>query len=69
MSKSPAEREKSRREATISALLEERRGYVLHGKDADVAAVDEELKRLGAVAKPPAKRATKLAAKKPDAKL
>lgn len=53
----------------IAALLRERNGYVIHGRDADVAAVDAELKRVGATAKPPAKRATKLAAKKPDAKL
>ena len=41
--------------AYISSLIRERAGA-----NADVAAIDAELKRLGANGKPPAKRATKL---------
>lgn len=43
----------------IRALLEERRGYEIHGNTDSLKAVDAELKRLGAQAKPPAKRAAK----------
>lgn len=69
MPKDKKAREESRRQSTIAALLRERRGYQIHGDDANAAAVDAELKRLGAAAKPPAKRATKLDKKKPDASL
>jgi hypothetical protein len=48
---------KEQRENYIRALLEERRGYVLHGLDDRVAEVDAELARVGASAEPPAKRA------------
>lgn len=43
----------------IKALLEERRGYELHGKAERVAEVDAELRRLGAGGRPPVKRAVK----------
>jgi hypothetical protein len=48
----------------VAALLEERRGYEIHGKKDRVALVDAELKRLGAEGKAPAKRAEKRAKKK-----
>ncbi len=67
--KSAKERAESRKNAQIAALLDEKRGYLIHGRQADADAVDAELKRLGADPKPPAKRATKLKAKKPDAEL
>ena len=37
----------SAQDDTIAALLEERRGYVMRGLPARVAAVDAELARLG----------------------
>lgn len=43
----------------IRALLAERRGYEVHNNTDGVKAVDAELKRLGAAAKPPAKRSSK----------
>lgn len=67
--KSPKERAESKKNAIIAALLKERRGYKINGRTADVEAVDAELKLLGVDAKPPAKRATKLDKKKPDAEL
>lgn len=48
---------KEEKEASIKALLEERRGYVLRGLDDRVAAVDEQLKALGHQAKKPSERA------------
>lgn len=50
---------KEQRENYIKGLIEERRGYVLHGTEDQVAAVDAELKRVGASAEVPAKRAAK----------
>lgn len=47
------------RAAKIEALLEERRGYAIHGLTDQVAEVDAELKRLGAEGTTPAKRAAK----------
>lgn len=44
---------------TIQALLEERRGYETQGLAERVAEVDAELRRLGADAAPPAKRAAR----------
>ena len=52
---------KEQRENYIRALLEERRGYVLHGLVDRVAEVDAELARVGAAAVPPAKRSSKRA--------
>jgi hypothetical protein len=43
---------------TITALLEERRGYEMRGDEERIAEVDAELKRLGHSGKPPSKRAT-----------
>lgn len=48
-------------QATIRALLEERRGYERRGDAERVSAVDAELRRLGAQAEPKAKRASKRA--------
>lgn len=47
--------------AQIAALLEERRGYEMHGKADRLKQVDEALKALGHKATPPAKRGTKAA--------
>lgn len=44
---------------TIAALLEERKGYVQREDTERVAAVDAELKRLGAYAEKPSQRAQK----------
>lgn len=46
---------------SIANLIEERRGYVARGLDDRVKAVDEQLKRYGYEAKPPAARAVKRA--------
>lgn len=51
-------------QATISALLEERRGYVRRGEDDRVAQVDKQLKALGAAAEKPQARAQKRPAPK-----
>lgn len=51
-------------QATIKALLEERRGYVLRGEDNRVAAVDAQLKALGASAEKKSVRAQKRPAEK-----
>lgn len=48
---------------TIAALIAERRGYVMRGQDDRVKAVDEQLKRYGYEAKPPAARAVKRTAR------
>ena len=48
-----------KRKELIAALIEERRGYVMHGNKDDVAGVDAELSRLGAEGKPAAKRSVK----------
>jgi hypothetical protein len=45
------------KKAKVAALLTERRGYENRGLSDRVAQVDEELRRLGASAKAPAKRA------------
>ena len=50
---------KEQEKGYIAALLRERAGYVQQGNDAAVAEVDAELRRLGAKAETPAKRATK----------
>lgn len=50
---------KEEKEASIKALLEERRGYLTRGEDERVAAVDAELKRLGAGAETASKKATR----------
>jgi hypothetical protein len=39
--------EELQRQATVAALREERRGYVLYGVPAQVEAVDAEIERLG----------------------
>lgn len=59
-----AQQTKEQNKEYIAALLEERRGYALHGKTDMVAGVDAELARVGHKAKAPAKRATKMKAKK-----
>jgi hypothetical protein len=46
------------RAAKIRALLEERAGYQQRGQTDRAAAVDAELRRLGAAGTPPAKRAS-----------
>jgi hypothetical protein len=48
---------KEEREATIRALLAERRGYELRGESERVAEVDAELRRLGHEAAKPQARA------------
>lgn len=50
--------------AQIAALLREREGAVRYGKTDTVEQVDAELEKLGHNAKPPAKRATKMTAKR-----
>lgn len=52
------------REAYVSALQREREGYVQRGLDDRVAAVDEELKRLG-VSRPTAHKGTERAVAQP----
>lgn len=47
------------RKAYITALLDERRGYEARGLAEKVAAVDDELRRVGFDAGPPAKRSEK----------
>jgi high-affinity nickel permease len=47
------------RAAKITALVEERRGYVLCGDTDHVAAVDAELRRLGAEGAPAVAKAAK----------
>lgn len=47
--------------AQVAALIEERRGYERRGEKERVAAVDAELRRLGAAGAQPAKRAEKRA--------
>ena len=47
------------RAAKIAALVVERAGYVSRGLTDRVAAVDAELRRLGAEGTTPAKRATR----------
>lgn len=46
------------KEAYIAALIRERAG-----QNADIAAIDAELEKIGAEGKPPARRATKLTKK------
>jgi hypothetical protein len=46
------------KKALIAALLEEKRGYVMYGRDDRAAEVDKQLRALGHGGKPPAKRAT-----------
>jgi hypothetical protein len=48
---------KEEKKATIAALLEERRGYVLRDEKDRVAQVDAQLRVLGHEAKKPAARA------------
>lgn len=55
---------KEQDQVTIKALLEERRGYEIYGNQGGLDAVDAELERLGHNAKPPAKRATRMTARK-----
>lgn len=43
----------------IAALLDEKRGYEMRGLTDRVAAVDAELRAIGAEGAPPAKRAAK----------
>lgn len=45
-------------QATIAALLEERRGYVVRSEDERVAQVDAQLRALGHGAKRPSERAS-----------
>lgn len=54
--------------ATISALLEERKGYERRGESKRVAEVDAQLKALGAGAEKPSKRAQKRPAQKASSK-
>lgn len=56
------------RKAQIAALLRERRGYAIHGKDDRVAAVDAALRQLGASGTAPVERAAKRPAAKKGAK-
>lgn len=51
------------RKRTIGALIEERRGYEMRGLTSRVAQVDEQLRSLGADAKPPVARAARRKAK------
>lgn len=55
---------KEEQKAYIAALLKEREGYEKYGLTDRVEEVDAELDRLGHKAKPPAKRAAKMTAKK-----
>ena len=48
------------RAAHIAALIRERDGYERYGRADRVAAVDEELRRLGGEGERPGRRATKL---------
>jgi hypothetical protein len=50
---------KEERKEKIEALLRERKGYVVSGKDDRVAQVDAALAELGNSGAPPAKRASK----------
>jgi hypothetical protein len=52
-----AELEAQQKAAQIAALLRERQGYEARGENQRAAAVTAELRRLGAEAAPPAKRA------------
>lgn len=52
------------RKAEIQALLREKEGYVRYGRDDKAKQVDEALAALGHNAKPPAKRSTKMTARK-----
>lgn len=52
------------KKAYIAALILEREGAVRYGREQDVEAIDAELARVGHDPKPPAKRATKMTAKK-----
>lgn len=45
------------RAATVRALIEEREGYHRRGEEKRVAEVNEQLRRLGALAAVPVKRA------------
>ena len=47
------------RTAYIAALIREREGYERYGNTDGVAAVDAELRRLGALAEPPVERAVR----------
>jgi len=51
------------RERTIKALLRERLGYLRAGNTSGVAQVDEQLRLLGAAAKPPPDRAARRGAR------
>ncbi len=50
---------KEEQSGQIQALLQERRGYEVHGQTDRVKEVDKELKRLGAAAEKPSSRAQK----------
>lgn len=60
---------KEQQQAYIAALIREREGYERFGMTDRVADVDAELKRVGHKAKAPARRATKMTAKKAEAEL
>jgi len=60
---------KEQQEAYIAALIYERDGYLRSGQKDRAAEVEAELQRVGFKAKAPAKRATKMTAKKADAEL
>ena len=49
--------------AYIAALLRERKHYELYGIEDSLAAVDEELRRVGFKARAPRERATRMTAK------
>jgi hypothetical protein len=57
------------KKALIAALLEEKRGYVMYGRDDRAAEVDKQLRALGHGGKPPAKRATQMMSPPPSEKL
>jgi hypothetical protein len=59
---------KEEKQATIGALLEERRGYELRGEDDRVAQVDAQLKALGHEARKPAARAETRPSRKASSK-
>lgn len=54
------------RAAKVRALVEERSGYMAQDLQDRVAAVDEELRRLGGQAQTPVLRATKRVVKAPE---
>jgi hypothetical protein len=52
----------------IRSLIREKESYVIREDEGGVERVDDELRRLGALAEPPAKRAVKRPADRPAEK-